>query len=322
MKRLPWLFIATSLIAASARGAPLTAAIRVERAAEARDCPDGPTLTASVERILQRSLAPGTRAEETLEVLVRFGGGHDDYSAEVRSLGAKPGVRSLRDRGAHCAALAEAVSVAIALLLDKELERREAEAARAPEPKPALEPASKPVAPQVLPGEQRVLQNLRAGFEAGAATGLLGSTTALLSGHLGVRLRPGLILDAGFNAALPTETHYGAGVVREALLFGSLRACYAWGGRFWVGPCAELGLGQLRGSGLGYATASTKSLLWSAVGAGVVAEGPVWGRVFWGLSANAWLPTRRSSFSVENRGTAWEASPVGGVFAGRLGLLL
>ena len=293
--------------------------IHVESAPEASQCPDSTTLTENVERILQRPLRGGT-PEGTLEVAVRFSATHDEYSAEVRSLGPKPGERRLKDHGQSCAALGEAVSVAIALLLDTDLARRETEVSRAAAPPTAPEaspptPTPKPIAR----AEDEDTLELRAAFEAGAASGLAGPSTALLSEHLGVRLQHRLTLDAGFNAVLPSTARFDVGAVRTTLLFASLRACYTWGQRFSVGPCAWLGLGRLRGVGLDYATVQSQNLLWTALGAGVVAEGPVWGRVFWGLSGNVWVPTRRSTFSVENSGVAWGSSSIGATLEIRLG---
>jgi len=84
------------LSSAPARCAPLGAALEVERASGAEDCPSSAELTSNVEHILQRSLAS---AGEALRVSVHFTVGTDEYSAEVRSLGAKPGERMLEDRG-------------------------------------------------------------------------------------------------------------------------------------------------------------------------------------------------------------------------------
>ena len=320
VRALASLCAASCLSANVAHAAPLTAAISVERSASASDCPDSATLTGNVERILQRSLSRSATSEEALQVVVHFASDRDEYVAEVRSLGAKPGERRLHDRGRSCTALAEAVSVAIALLLDKELARPAAEAERPAAPGIPAKPIEQPSATkQVAVDETPSSLELRATFEGGFGTGLLSSSSALLSEQLGVRIRRSLLLDVGFNAALSATSNYEAGQVRTTLLFADLRACYTWGERFSVGPCALLGLGRLRGVGTGYATVGSDDLLWSAVGAGLVAEGPVWGRVFCGVSGSVWLPTRRSTFSVENVGTAWESSPLSLAVAARLG---
>ncbi len=287
--------------------------LEVERSGEAGDCPDAAGLTRNVEHILQRSFSNGPAGAEALRVAVRFAREHDEYSAEVRSLGAKPGERRFHDRGQACTALAEAVSVAIALLLDRELATPPPAAPAPPAPLPTQEHVT--ATPTIAPR----LAEWRATFEGGYASGLSATNTTLLSEQLGVRIERRFLLDAGFNAVLPAGTDSGMGAVRTTLFFGSLRACYAFGDRFSVGPCALLGVGRLRGVGLGYASVQGDSLLWSAVGAGMVAEAPLWGRVYLGLSGNAWLPTRRSSFSVENVGTVWKSETVGVAVSARLG---
>ncbi|HWZ91204.1 MAG TPA: hypothetical protein VNW92_20225 [Polyangiaceae bacterium] len=311
-----------------AASAPLSATISVERSERARDCPDAPELRSQVERILQRTL-PSDPASDELEVQVRFSWTRDQYLANVLSRGPKPGERVLRDRGPNCAALGQAVSVAIALLLDKELQDRATHSSEPARPSNEVQPQPVPAAVAKPEREResdqadalgaRAPLALRASLEGGEAAGLLGQSTALLSEQVGLRLQPGLILDAGFSAALPATTHYGPGSVRTTLLFGSARACYVWGKNFSVGPCAAFGVGRLRGVGIGYASVASQSLTWTAVGAGAVAEGPLWGRVFWGLAGTLWLPTERSSFSVQNVGTAWESSRLGGALALRVG---
>jgi hypothetical protein len=133
-----------------------------------------------------------TSAGEELRVSVRFAVSTDEYSAEVRSLGAKPGERTLKDHGRSCSALAEAVSAAIALLLDRELEPRQPEPA-----KPPTAEASKP-APNASASSERALSSaasaapaleLRVSFEGGVAPGFVGANPPLLSEQVGVRLR-------------------------------------------------------------------------------------------------------------------------------------
>lgn len=298
----------------SAQCAPLGAALDVERDSGAEDCPSSTELTRNVEHILQRSLAS---TGEQLRVSVHFAASTDEYSAEVRSLGAKPGERTLKDHGRSCSALAEAVSVAIALLLDKELEHRQPEPAKPP-PAQASKPAPTARASNERPLSSAALE-LRVSFEGGVAPGFVGASPPLLSEQVGVRLRQGWLFDAAFNAVLPGTTRFEEGAVRSTLLFASLRGCYTWGERYFVGPCALLGLGRLQGVGIGYPTVTSQNLLWMAAGAGVVAEGPVWGRVFWGVSGSLWLPTRESTFSVENLGIARKSSTVAGSVAARVG---
>ncbi len=302
-----------------AAATPLGATLVVDRSERASDCPDEPELTRQVERILQRPLKSDS-GEASLEVQVSFTWSREQYFADVLSRGPKPGERVLHDRGQSCAALAEAVSVAIALLLDKELAARASSSDEASSPAVATrtEPQKTAATSDVAAESNRArvrggdALELRATLAGGAVSGLVGQSSALLSEELGLRIQRGFIFDAGFNAVLPGTTRYGDGSVRTTLLFGSARACYVWGASFSVGPCAAFGVGRLRGVGIGYASTASQDLTWSAAGVGAVAEGPVWGRVFWGISATLWLPTRRSSFSVQNVGTAWESRAAGG----------
>jgi hypothetical protein len=338
MKRLALLGLTLALSTLSRHGAaaPLGATLVVERSERASDCPDAPALTAQVERILQRSLQ-GPAGSDELEVRVQFGWSREQYSASVLSRGPKPGERVLQDRGQSCAALAEAVSVTIALLLDKELaarasssgERANEAANAAGTAKPAQVDAKSPSAGEATEADaNRARQareaarqsELRGALEAGAAFGLVGKPSAILSEQLGVRLQRHLILEAGFSAVLPATTKYEAGSVRTTLLFGTARACYVWGDRFSIGPCADFGVGRLQGAGIGYQTPATETVTWAAFAAGAVAEGPVWGRVFWGVSGAVWVPTVRSIFTVQNVGTAWESSRVAGSLGLRVGL--
>jgi hypothetical protein len=311
-----------------AAATPLGATLVVDRSERASDCPDEPELTRQVERILQRPLKSDS-GEASLEVQVSFTWSREQYFADVLSRGPKPGERVLHDRGQSCAALAEAVSVAIALLLDKELEARAsggdqasspAVASRAEPQKNAADRARDEIAESNRASARGAdALQLRATLGGGAVSGLVGQSSALLSEELGLRIQHGFIFDAGFSAVLPGTTSYGAGSVRATLLFGSARACYVWGETFSIGPCASFGVGRLRGVGIGYASTTSQDLTWSAAGVGAVAEGPVWGRVFWAVSGTLWLPTRRSSFSVQNVGTAWESHTAGGALGLGLG---
>jgi len=302
--------------------APLGASVHVERSERAGDCPDAAELTRKVELILQRALAAPDASDE-LEVSVSFDADHAQYSANVSSRGPKPGERNLTDRGPNCTALADAVSVAIALLLDKELARPvdgNAEPSPAPQELPAPSRSRTGTSNAPPPQETNHLEfALREAVEGGPGFGLVGTITPLLSERASAKLGEHALIELGFHAALPGATEHGSGSVRTTLLFGDARACYAFGAGVSFGPCAALGLGRLRGVGIGYENPSAQNLTWFALGAGAVLEAPLWGRVFGGVSAFAWVPTRRSVFGVERGGIAWESSTVGGSLLARLG---
>jgi len=96
--------------------APLSAAILVSRAADVPDCPDTEQLTARVERIVGHSLeAEGAPPLVVRAEFTRQGGA---YKATLQMSGVREGERVLRDQGASCDALADAVAVTTALMLD------------------------------------------------------------------------------------------------------------------------------------------------------------------------------------------------------------
>jgi hypothetical protein len=103
---------------------------------------------------------------------------------------------------------------------------------------------------------------------------------------------------------------------------GSLRACWLVGPGPTVGPCAELGIGRLRGTGEGFEQSQPSNLLWSGGGLGLGAEAPLGRSVYCRLGATLWVPTRRQTFSVQNAGIAWESKPVAGVLSAALALAL
>jgi len=123
------------------------------------------------------------------------------------------------------------------------------------------------------------------------------------------------LFGVGANAVLPTTTDAGAGRVRTSSVFGSVRGCGVWGASYSLGLCALFGAGRLRGVGVGYREPRSDDLTWTAAGAGLLAEGPLWGWVVWGLSGTLWVPLRSLTFSVENAGVVWRSSPVSGAIS-------
>jgi hypothetical protein len=314
--------------AAPASAAPLGAELAVERSAEAQDCPGSDELTVRVERILQRPL-PKTHEPtdaELVRIAVEFARSSAGYTATLHFSGRKTGERHLLDRGAICEALADAVSVTIALSLDRELElqaaRSESQAAGSPDEKPGAGSgrASPSVAPASAAAEPRMsghAWDLSVLIEGGPALGFGAPAAFTLAEHLQARLRPSWLFDLGFHTVLPSTADSGAGGVRTSWLFGSARVCYVWGGDYAVGPCTLFGAGRLRGVGVGYRESRSDDLTWTALGGAVLAQGPLLGAAFWGLSGTLWGPLRRLTFSVENLGVVWRASPVsGGVMLG------
>src|SRR5687768_17319209 len=90
--------------------APLSVAILVSRATQAGDWPHPEQLATRVGRIVGHSLASegGPPAVVVRAVFTRQGG---TYEATLQMSGAREGERVLRDQGASCEALADAVAV-------------------------------------------------------------------------------------------------------------------------------------------------------------------------------------------------------------------
>jgi hypothetical protein len=306
----------------------LSANLSVERDAGAEQCAESADLQRRVDAILRRPAGASERSEE-LAIDVRFARTADGaFVAHVAATGSKPGQRWLRDSSPSCDALSEAVSVAIALLLDtragdateassssEQREQRASPIIQSP-PEPAKSAAQAPA-----PTTDFSRWHGQALLGAGVGYGLGGAGTGLGLGQLGARGEHWL-LELGIAGTLPDSTEFGAGRVRTSLLLGSARACYSVGSAFAIGPCAELGVGRLRGEGRGFGQAQTSSLPWIAAGLGLAAQTPLGSRLFAAFGATLWVPTRRQTFSVQNSGIAWESKPLAGVVSAGLGARL
>lgn len=314
------------LVPALAHAQDVPARLSVERAADAEACEQSAELQRRIENILHRQLqADGERA--ALAIVVRFERAADGaFLARVSVTGPKPGRRSLRDASPNCDALGDAVSVAIALLLDSSLDATTAATNESDGPTTSTASGASAATPSDAPKpapQSGEAQRWRAFAlaEAGAGYGLGGSGTALGFARIGFGFGHWSI-DLGAGGGLPTMSTFDAGSVSTSLFFASLRGCYALGRTFRVAPCAQLGVGQLRGEGEGYGEVKTARLPWTAAGFGLVAELPLGPRLFAGFGATLWVPSRRQTFSVENAGIAWESKPVGGVLSAGVGLRL
>ena len=314
-----WLLLLASAQAHDAVAAP--ARLGVERARGAEQCIDGPALEQRVAAISGRAWSSHADTTE-LVIAVRFERSVDGaFVARVSAAGPKPGQRLLRDANPTCDALSEAVSVAILLLLDD----AHTQASESP-PKPTglrVAPAAPAASNAGVPSPRADARSwqARASLEAAGGYGLAGAGVLLGIGRVGVRQRHWLF-DLGVAESLPAETSFGRGAVRASLLFGSGRACYLLGQAFTVAPCVQLGVGRLRGEGLGYGQAQSSSLPWTAAGLGLVSEAPLGTSLYAAFGASLWVPTRRQTFSVENAGIAWESKPIAGLLSAGLGLRL
>jgi len=274
--------------------APLSAAIVVSRAPEAGDCPDTGQLATRVERIVGHSLAPGG-GPPALVVRAEFTRQGGAYEATLRTSGAREGERVLRDQGASCDALADAVAVTTALMLDAS--NREPRAAE-----------------QVAPDAPSWIARLRLSGHLGAGTGLGGGPTFVAGGGLDASLDPLTSIALGATW-VGSHTHpLGSGAVDVRLWYvelGGFRSLTGESLRF--GPTAALMGGVLSGTGGGYPSSSSASLAWFAAGAGFRGELAAGAHLRLCARALALVPARKQSFSIGYVGTAYEASPVAGV---------
>jgi hypothetical protein len=300
---------------AQAEPAPADLPLEVERTPETSDCADAAELLRRVAQINAKGeamLPPGLRVE------VRFRRSERALVAEVSTSGPKPGQRTLRDVGPGCDALSGGVAVAIALLLD-ELEHEESAPTppRSAEPRSAEPRSAEPASEQRAPTRERV--RLRLGAELGGGFGLGGTGTALGLVRIGVR-RGALRLDVAAVATWPRTSSFDTGELRTSLVYGSARGCWLLGRAISLGPCAMFGAGRLRGAGDGYGETRTANLPWTAAGLGLGAEVPLGDSSRATFGATLWLPLERHTFSVQNRGTAWESVTLAGILSGGLEL--
>ena len=273
--------------------APLSAAILVSRAADVPDCPDTEQLTARVERIVGHSLdAEGAPPLVVRAEFTRQGGA---YKATLQMSGVREGERVLRDQGASCDALADAVAVTTALMLD----------ASSREPRAAEGGTSD--APSWL-------ERLRLSGRFGAGAGLGGGPTFVAGA--GVEASLDSLTSIGLGATLVgSHAHpLGAGTVDVRLWYIELGGFRSLTGEaLRLGPTALLMGGVLSGAGEGYPSSSSASLAWFAAGAGLRGELDAGANLRLSARALALVPARKQSFSIGYVGTAYEASPVAGV---------
>jgi hypothetical protein len=276
-------------------GATLSAAILVSRAPEANDCPDTEQLRARVQRIVGRPLAPED-GSSVLVVRAEFTRQKDAYQATLRMTGAREGERVLRDPGATCEALADAVAVTTALLLDASM--REPQAAERGAPDAASWP-----------------DRLRLAGRFGAGTGLGGGPTFVAGAGVDASLDPLTSISLGATL-VGSHTHpLGSGAVAVRLWYVELSGFRSLTGEsLRFGPAVSVMGGALSGAAEGYPLSTPASLLWLAAGAGVRGEVVLGSELRLAARVLGVLPARKQSFSIGYVGTAYETSPVAGLF--------
>ncbi|WP_148313287.1 hypothetical protein [Sorangium cellulosum] len=319
---------------ARARAEPF---LSVTRGAGAEGCPDAARLIARVEQLRGR---PETGAIGAYAV--SFTRGDDGFRASIRS---GSGARELRDRGGSCAALEQATAVTLALLLDSDAREPPSQApeadaggetasgapamaAGAPAtaagaPAPSQASAAVPPARREPPGAGGGAREHEAPSPEGGATRL--TLAAGAAGLFGVvrPFAPALSAEAGIGGArwratigalwlVPQTLRHGPGELRETLLGGAARVCFAAAGsealRFDV--CSGIHAGRLQVAASGYTRNDVAEEAWLAVPL-ELSLSRLSGPLGFDVGAAALLPLRRNDFSVDGVGVAYSSPPVG-----------
>lgn len=283
--------------------------LAVERRPGAEGCPDVDALTSRVEHIRGH-------AADDVAVSYQITFAHDDsFSAIIRSSPDGTGVRTLEDRGATCAALAQATAVTLALLLDSD-----SAPADPPTPPPAVPaPAPKPPLVTTVASPERssaVDATLTVGGSAMA--GVIKDLAPALSGEAGINIAR-WHMGLGVWGAPPQDVALGPGVVRESLVGGVAQICYApWrSDPFAVDVCSGGYFARLTAEGRNYSSTAEQTRSWLAIPLEMGANygaGPVGVQ----LAAAALFPVQRQNFKIDNLGVAYESTPIAGMFSLRI----
>jgi hypothetical protein len=326
----------------SAAGLPL---VVVHRTEDAAGCPDARALAALVATQMKRPAlepaAEGTRVPEGgLDVQIYRS--EQGFTAIVQAGGK---TRQLSDQGTTCKSLAVALSISIAVLLDTEPLPPGPEPVRsAPEPGPVPvdtpatvptptasatsvrvpPPVSSPAEPPATPpGDERESSGRHVRISL-AASPLL--TVGVLQSFAGgftteVEIRVGRFSFAGGVVVLPGQSFtYLPGQVKLDLTAGLIRGCGRVVGDepLHLALCVDAFGGAMRGAGQGFGNDDTTTLPWAAGGTSAIFHQRIWGPLSWGARAGLLIPFVKTSFSVQNGGTAFNAPPIGGAWNAEL----
>jgi hypothetical protein len=305
---------------AHAAGHPL---LVVHRTEDSSDCPDARTLAALVADQMKHpaldaafDMPPGSDAGLDVQIY-RSGQG---FTAVIQAGGK---TRQLTDTGATCAGLAGALAVSIAVILDTEPPPPPPEPPAAPPPKARVSHTSSSPSPAPEPADPALhepdAEPPRVRISLAAAPVV---TVGLLQGFAGgvtgeVELRFGRFTVAGGVLALPGQSYgYQGGQVSLDMTVGVLRGCGIVAGdeplRFVL--CLEPMAGAVRGNGTGFVTDKSTTLPWGALATSALFQQKIWGRLSWGARSELIIPLVKTSFVLDNVGTAFAAAPVGGAW--------
>jgi len=123
----------------------------------------------------------------------------------------------------------------------------------------------------------------------------------------------------GVLAGLPQDIALGPGIVRESLLSGFARICYAplQGDSFTIDLCGGGYVGWLTAEGRNYTSNTQQKRPWGAAPLEIAATYRI-GAVGVQLAGTALVPVQRQNFSIEHLGVAYEATPIAAMFSLRL----
>jgi hypothetical protein len=279
----------------------------VERAAGAESCPNAESLVARIEAIRRKS-APG-RADYR----VTFSLAGEEFAASITA--GSPGQRrTILSRRPTCVALGEATAVTLALLFDSD----------ALEEEHPLESAPPPMAPAVTvagppPGLRGASLSVGAAGLVGALSPFSLAGIAEADGAIG-RWRAGI----GALWALPETQTLGPGDVREEMLSGLARVCYAplQRGKLRMDLCSGAYVGAMTGDASGFSTESQRTRLWVALPAELVLAYTPVRHLGWELSAGALWQLHRNDFGIDGLGVAYRSPVVAGLVSLRAVALL
>jgi len=185
---------------------------------------------------------------------------------------------------------------------------------RAPEPEPAELPP---------PADERdsAVRPIRVSLAASPVltVGLLESFAGGFTSEVEVRV--GRFSIAAGVMVLPGQSFtYLPGQVKLDLTAGLLHGCARVVGDdpLHLALCAGALGGALRGTGEGYGVDETTTLPWAAAETSAVFHQRIWGPLSWGARAALLIPLLKTSFMVQNGGTAFNAPPIGGAWSAEL----
>jgi hypothetical protein len=315
--------LASALVLACghARGAraatPLSAEIEVERGPGADGCPERDALVREIAAIIGPEARLGTNGGD-VRASISFARSTAGFQSTLRLSGARAGERTLTDTGPTCTALGRAVGITIALLLDPGLDPEPARPAALPPPPP-------PTRLTARTSDTSDATSAFVGVTFGPAIGLVGAPT--VDGGIGLDLGVGrhFFFQLDGHAAASRATAFDMGTVEVGLVTGRLRACASPTGdaALRLGLCAAVAAGQLRGEGRGYATDDrAAAMAWMGAGGGVQVAAMLGRRWRVGLGADVLVPVRKSTFSIGNRGVAFQSSALAAVLGASVGVKL